>query len=79
MAANMASENLPVEANPVLRSNTERIAALEAILPTLATKADIERLKTDIEKLKSDLTWRLIIAMSILTAIFVAVIELRGA
>ena len=79
MVANMASENLPVEANPVVRSNTERIAAIEAILPTLATKADIKRLKTDIERLKPDLIWRLIIAMSILTAIFVAVIELRGA
>ena len=49
--------------------NSERIATLEAILPHLATKEDIQ-------KLRADLTWRIIIAMSILTAVFVAVVQL---
>ena len=44
-------------------------SAADAILPFLATK-------TDIEKLKSDLTWRIIIAMGVLTAIFTAIITL---
>ena len=49
----------------------ESIDAIEAILPYLTTK-------TDVEKLKSDLTWCIAIAMSIMTAIFVAVLELRA-
>ena len=71
-----------MEANPaqdlVQKTNSERIAAVEAQLKHLATKADIERLKGEIENLKSDLTWRIVLAMTFLTAIFVAVIELRG-
>ena len=62
----------------VQKTNSERIAAVEAQLKHLATKADIERLKGEIENLKSDLTWRIVLAMTFLTAIFVAVIELRG-
>lgn len=49
----------------------ELIAVIDAVLPCIATKEDLE-------KLKSDLTWRIIIAMSILTAIFVAALQLRG-
>ncbi len=49
--------------------NSERIARLEASLEHVATKEDIQ-------KLRADLTWRMIIAMSILTAIFVAVVQL---
>lgn len=40
--------------------NSERIARIEATLPHLATKADIEALK-------SDLTWRIILAMGAMT------------
>ncbi len=50
--------------------NTERIARLEAGYQYLATKADIE-------KLRADLTWRIVIAMSILTAIFVAIVRMQ--
>ena len=53
--------------------NSERIAKLEAGFQHLATKADIEKLRSEIEKLRSDLTWRIVIAMSILTGIFVAI------
>ncbi len=49
--------------------NSERIARMEGLLPQLATKEDIQ-------KLRADLTWRMIIAMSILTAIFVGVVQL---
>lgn len=49
------------------RSHQE--AGIEAILSTLATTKDIS-------DLKSDLTWRMIIAMSILTAIFATIVSL---
>ncbi len=32
-----------IEANPTPHSNSERITAIEAVLPHLATKADLER------------------------------------
>ncbi len=70
MATQTAAEHMPTQSDVVSR-NSERIAKIEAILPYLATKADLE-------KLKSDLTWRIILAMTFLTAIFVAVLELRG-
>ncbi len=43
--------------------------SVEAILPTLA-------IKTDIEKLKGDLTWRIVIAMLIPSAIFAVVVAI---
>ena len=70
--------------------NAERIAKLEAGYEHLATKADVERvrtdvekvrtdvekLRTDVEKLRSDLTWRILLAMGALTAIFAAIVRL---
>ena len=57
-----------------------QIAKLEASQEHVATKADVEavrgELRADMEKLKSDLTWRIVIAMSILTGIFVAIVRL---
>ena len=53
-----------------------QIAKLEASHEHMATKADIESLRANMEKLKSDLTWRIIIAMSIMTAIFAAIVRL---
>ena len=58
------------------RTQGERMAVLEASYEHVATKADIEKLKADIEKLKADLTWRIVIAMSVLSGIIVAVIKL---
>ena len=55
-----------------VRPTTERIAAIEAVLPFLATKADLE-------KLKSELTWRIVIAISLATSLIIAVIKLPGA
>ena len=43
--------------------------ALETSYEHVATKADIE-------KLKADLTWRIVIAMSIMSGIIVAIIKL---
>lgn len=51
---------------------TDKHGHIENVLSCLATKQDIS-------DLKSDLTWRIILAMTFLTAIFVAVLELRGA
>ena len=87
-------------ANP----SAERIAKLEAGYEHLATKVDVERVRTDvekvrtdvekvrtdvekvrtdveklradIEKLRSDLTWRILLAMGALTAIFAAIVRL---
>ena len=65
------------------RTEGERIVALETSYEHVATKADIqgskaeiERLREAIEKLKADLTWRIVIAMSVLSGIIVAVIKL---
>ena len=58
------------------RTEGERIAALELAYEHVATKADVQALKADIEKLKSDLTWRIVIAMSIMTGIIVAFMRL---
>ncbi len=69
MVAHASTER--VETNQTVRTNSERLVAIETLLPTLATK-------TDIEKLKADLTWRIIIAMGALTAIFTAVITLSN-
>ncbi len=57
----------------------EQIAKLEASHEHMASKADIESLRTEMEKLKSDLTWRIVIAMSIMTAIFAAIVRLPAA
>ena len=50
--------------------------ASESPYQHLATKADIQALKADIEKLKADLTWRIAIAMCIMTGISVAAVKL---
>ena len=49
--------------------NSERIAKLEAGYEHLATKADIE-------KLRADITWRIVLAMSILTGVFAGIVRL---
>ena len=70
--------------------SAERIAKLEAGYQHLATKADVEKVRTavekvrtdfeklraDVEKLRSDLTWRILLAMGALTAIFAAIVRL---
>ncbi len=71
MATQVATQQTATESSHTRQTNSERLVAIETLLPTLATK-------TDVEKLKSDLTWRIVIAMSIMTAIFVAVLELRA-
>ena len=68
MVARTDAENGPVF--ETLHNHGERIAKLEANQMHLATKADIE-------KLRADLTWRIVIAMSVLTGIFVLVIQLQ--
>ena len=56
-----------IEANP--QRNSERLTAIEAILPHLATKADIGELRVDMEKMQSALikwfigTWLATIAI----------------
>lgn len=49
--------------------NSERIAKLEAGYEHLATKADIE-------KLRADITWRIVLAMSVLTGVFAVIVRL---
>lgn len=71
-----AGTNAAPKINAAPKTDGERIAALEASYEHVATKADVQALKADMEKLKSDLTWRIVIAMSIMTGIFVAVVRL---
>lgn len=74
MAAQTDAENKFVL--ETVNRQVEQIAKLEASQEHMATKADIESLRADMEKLKSDLTWRIVIAMSIMTAIFTAIVRL---
>ena len=64
----------------IVSRQVAQIAKLEAGQEHVATKADVEavrgELRADMEKLKSDLTWRIVIAMSIMTAIFTAIVRL---
>ena len=69
MAMQAASEQLSGDSDRSI-NNSERIAKLEAILPYLATKQDIS-------DLKSDLTWRMVIVMSVMTAVFAAIVTMR--
>ncbi len=77
MAVRTDIENSPVF--ETVNKHVEQIAKLEAGYAHNATKADVEKLRADMEKLKSDLTWRIVIAMSILTGIFVAIVRLPPA
>ncbi len=74
MAARSEAEDLVVY--ETLNRHGEKIATLEANYSHVSTKADIRQLETKIEKLRADLTWRIVIAMSILTGIIVAVVKL---
>lgn len=60
-----------VDPNPTVHTNSQRVTGLEAILPYLATKSDIQQLK-------SDLTWRIVIAISVMTGVFGAIVALLG-
>ena len=80
MAAQTDTEDRFV--HDTINRQVAQIAKLEASQEHVATKADVEALRgeltTEMEKLKSDLTWR-IIAMSIMTAIFAAIVRLPAA
>lgn len=53
----------------------ERVAKVEAVLPTLATKSDLADLKTDLFKALSDQTWKIIGAALSSAAILLAGIK----
>ena len=67
MAARSEAEDLVVY--ETLNRHGEKIATLEANYSHVSTRADIE-------KLRADLTWRIVIAMSVLTGIIVAIVKL---
>ena len=60
-----------------LNRHGEKIAKLEAGSQHMATKADIRQLETKIEQLRADLTWRIVIAMGAMTAVFTFIVEQR--
>lgn len=60
-----------------LNRHGEKIAKLEASNQHMATKADIRQLETKIEQLRADLTWRIVIAMGAMTAVFTFIVEQR--
>ena len=75
MATQTEAENTVVL--DMVTKHGEKIAKLEANYGHVATKADISDLKTEIEKLKADLTWRIVIAMGAMTAVFTFIVEQR--
>ena len=61
---------------PTERPTTERerIVAIEAVLPHLATKADVADVKAQIERLRADMIkWQIGIAIAIIGAVFAIV------
>ena len=75
MATQSEAENTVVL--DMVTKHGEKIAKLEANYAHVATKADISDLKTAIEKLRADLTWRIVIAMGAMTAVFTFIVEQR--
>lgn len=75
MATQTEAENTVVL--DMVTKHGEKIATLEANYEHVATKADISDMKTEIEKLKADLTWRIVIAMGAMTAVFTFIVEQR--
>lgn len=74
MAAQATAQRGQVESNQATRSNSERIAAIEAILPYLATKADIESLRAEIRTMR----WLIVVAIAV-TGIVVQIVNQGGA
>ena len=65
-----------VETNRVLKEHAERIAALEAVLRHLATKADIESVRSEIQSLRSDLKamrWLIGVAIGLASVLFTVI------
>lgn len=56
------------------RANSERIASIEAVLPHLATKADIESLRAEIRTMR----WLIVVAVA-LTGVVVQFLNQGGA
>ncbi|MCY4021300.1 MAG: hypothetical protein OXG39_17975 [Chloroflexi bacterium] len=75
MATHTKAENTVVL--DMVTMHGEKIATLEANYAHAATKADISDMKTELEKLKADLTWRIVIAMGAMTAVFTFIVEQR--
>ncbi len=75
MATHTKAEN--TKALDMVTMHGEKIATLEANYAHAATKADISDMKTELEKLKADLTWRIVIAMGAMTAVFTFIVEQR--
>ena len=65
---------------PTERPTTERerLSAIEAVLPHLATKADVADVKAQIERLRADMIkWQIGIAIAIIGAVF-AIVRFLG-
>ena len=75
MATHTKAEN--TKALDMVTMHGEKIATLEANYARAATKADISDMKIELEKLKADLTWRIVIAMGAMTAVFTFIVEQR--
>ena len=70
-----------MESQQIQRTNSERISAIEAILPYLATKADVANIRTDIESLRSEIKtmrWLIVVAIAV-TGIVVQYLNQGGA
>ena len=61
MVTQAIAQHSQAEANQSGRTTGERIAATEAILPYLATKADIESLRAELQTMR----WLIVVAIAV--------------
>ena len=61
--------NMELETNRVLKEHAERIAALEAVLQHLATKADIESLRAELKAMR----WLIGVAIGLASVLFTVI------
>ena len=59
-------------------STEERLARIEAVYEHLATKADLERLRSDMESKMNALTWKVVGVQILGIGIMIGVMRLMG-
>ncbi len=79
MVAQAGAEQFEKQQTP--QTHSERLVAIETLLPTLATKTDVERVMTHIESLRSEIKtmrWLIVVAIAV-TGIVVQYLNQGGA
>ena len=79
MATQSNAEQLDIQ--PAPQNTSERLLVVETLLPTLASKTDVEKLMTHIESLRSELKtlrWLIVLAI-VVTGVVVQYLNQGGA